>query len=98
MLLCCEPDTAYGLHLIRRISDESTLVVEIDFTRSIGFGSVKPGRPPIPLSSTSVEARISLIMLEFSSCLFVDSAMNLVGDSSNVCLRSGYEEFLLLDW
>ncbi|GKD15375.1 hypothetical protein Tco_1199782, partial [Tanacetum coccineum] len=45
-----------------------------------------------------VEARISLMMLEFSSCLFADSAMNLVSDSSNVCLRLGYEEFLLLRW
>nr|GEY41373.1 hypothetical protein [Tanacetum cinerariifolium] len=41
-LLCCEPDTAYGLHLIRRISDELDLVVEIDFTWSFGFGSVDP--------------------------------------------------------
>ncbi|GJR23604.1 hypothetical protein Tco_0972131 [Tanacetum coccineum] len=50
MLLCCEPAMAYGLHLIRRISDESALVVKIDFTWSLGFGSVEPGRPPIPLS------------------------------------------------
>ncbi|GKC16430.1 hypothetical protein Tco_1013212, partial [Tanacetum coccineum] len=84
MLLCCEPDTAYGLHPIRRISDELALVVEIDFTWSLGFGSVEP------------EARISLIMFEFSSCLFADSAMNLVSDSSNIFLRSGYEEFPLL--
>ncbi|GJT55973.1 hypothetical protein Tco_0991027 [Tanacetum coccineum] len=90
MLLCCEPDTAYGLHPIRRISDESALAVEIDFTWSLGFGSVEP--------AASVEARISLIMFEFSSCLFVDSAMNLVRGSSNVCLRSGYEEFPLLHW
>nr|GEU49073.1 hypothetical protein [Tanacetum cinerariifolium] len=32
MLLFCEPDTSYGLHLIRRISDELALAVEIDFT------------------------------------------------------------------
>ncbi|GKA94641.1 hypothetical protein Tco_0816679 [Tanacetum coccineum] len=41
MLLCCKPDTAYGLLPIRRISDESALVVEIDFTWSLGFGSVE---------------------------------------------------------
>ncbi|GKD19107.1 hypothetical protein Tco_1208265 [Tanacetum coccineum] len=50
MLMCCEPDITYGLPPIRRISDESALAVEIDFTWSLGFGSVKPGRPPIPLS------------------------------------------------
>ncbi|GKE46906.1 hypothetical protein Tco_1478164, partial [Tanacetum coccineum] len=83
-LMCYEPDTAYGLHPIRRISDESALAVEIDFTWSLGFGSVEPDRPPIPLSS-----RISLIMFEFSSCLFADSAINLVSDSSNVGLRLG---------
>nr|GEW43409.1 hypothetical protein [Tanacetum cinerariifolium] len=91
MLLCYEPDMVYGLNPIWRISDELALVVEIDFTWSIGFGSVEPGIPPIPFSS-----RISLMMFEFSSCLFADSAMNLANDSSNVYLRSGYEEFLLL--
>nr|GEU87432.1 hypothetical protein [Tanacetum cinerariifolium] len=85
MLMCCEPDTAYGLHLIRRMLDKLALVVEIDFTWSIGFGYVDP------------EARISLMMFEFSSYLFADSAMSLVSDSSIVCLRSGYEEFSLLD-
>ncbi|GJX08095.1 reverse transcriptase domain-containing protein [Tanacetum coccineum] len=45
------------------------------------------------LIAASVEARISLIMLKFSSCLLVDSAMNLVSDSSKLGLRSGYEEF-----
>ncbi|GKG49565.1 hypothetical protein Tco_0516017, partial [Tanacetum coccineum] len=50
MLLYCEPDTTYELHPIRRILDESALVVEIDFTWSIGFGYVEPGIPPIPLS------------------------------------------------
>nr|GEW64250.1 hypothetical protein [Tanacetum cinerariifolium] len=68
---------AYGLNLIQRIADESALAVEIDFTWSFGFGFVEPDRPPIPLSSASVEARISLIMFEFSLCLFADSAMNL---------------------
>ncbi|GKF71651.1 hypothetical protein Tco_0207765 [Tanacetum coccineum] len=50
MLLCYEPDMTYGLHPIWRISDESTLVVEIDFTWSLGFDSIESGRPPIPLS------------------------------------------------
>ncbi|GKB72499.1 hypothetical protein Tco_0933911, partial [Tanacetum coccineum] len=43
--------------------------------------------------ATSVEAQISLIMFEFSSCLLADSAMNLVNDSSRLGLRSGYKEF-----
>ncbi|GKA27979.1 hypothetical protein Tco_0714147 [Tanacetum coccineum] len=47
------------------------------------------------LMAISVEARISLIMFEFSSCLLADSAMNLVSDSSRLGLRSGYEEFPL---
>ncbi|GJX01890.1 hypothetical protein Tco_0185803 [Tanacetum coccineum] len=88
MLMCCEPDTAYGLHPIQRISDESALAVEIDFTWSLGFGSVEPGRPLIPLSSASVEARISLFFVQVLLCLFTDSAMNLVSDSSNVVFRS----------
>ncbi|GKF53585.1 hypothetical protein Tco_0160495 [Tanacetum coccineum] len=50
MLLCYEPDTAYGLRLIRCISDELALVVEIDFTWSLGFDSIESDRPPIPLS------------------------------------------------
>nr|GEW04960.1 MAK10-like protein [Tanacetum cinerariifolium] len=50
MLPCCELDTAYGLHPIWHISDESALVVEIDFTCFPGFGSIELGRPPIPLS------------------------------------------------
>ncbi|GJT88431.1 hypothetical protein Tco_1070148 [Tanacetum coccineum] len=79
MLLCYDPDTVYGLLPIWRISNESALVVEINFTWSLGF-----------------EARISFMMFEFSSCLFADLAMNLVSDSSNICLRSGYEAFPLL--
>ncbi|GJZ61721.1 hypothetical protein Tco_0617858 [Tanacetum coccineum] len=50
------------------------------------------------LIAASVEARISLIMFEFSSCLLVDSALNLVNDSSRLGLRSGYEEFPLFRW
>ncbi|GKA38680.1 hypothetical protein Tco_0731231 [Tanacetum coccineum] len=46
----------------------------------------------------SVEARISLIMFDFSSCLLADSIMNLVSDSSRLGLRSGYEEFPLFRW
>nr|GEW42926.1 hypothetical protein [Tanacetum cinerariifolium] len=79
MLLCCNPDTTYGLHPIRRISDESILVVEIDFTWSLGFGSVEP------------EARISLMMFEFSSCLFADSVMNLnPGPAALYCPEGRY--------
>ncbi|GJT36890.1 hypothetical protein Tco_0936755 [Tanacetum coccineum] len=37
-------------------------------------------------------------MFEFSSCLLVDSAINLVNDSSRLGLRSGYEEFPLFHW
>ncbi|GKC50464.1 hypothetical protein Tco_1073209, partial [Tanacetum coccineum] len=50
------------------------------------------------LIAASVEAQISLIMFEFSSCLLVDSAINLVSDSSRLVLRSGYEEFPLFRW
>ncbi|GJS03532.1 hypothetical protein Tco_0320040 [Tanacetum coccineum] len=46
----------------------------------------------------SVEAQISLIMFEFSSCLLADSTINLVSDSSRLGLRSGYEEFPLFRW
>nr|GEY64080.1 hypothetical protein [Tanacetum cinerariifolium] len=88
-LLYCASDTAYSPDPIRRIVDELALTVEINFTWSLGFGLVESGRPPIPLYSALVEAQISLIMFEFSSCLFADSAMNLVSDSSKVCLRSG---------
>ncbi|GKA22395.1 hypothetical protein Tco_0708357 [Tanacetum coccineum] len=47
------------------------------------------------LIATSVEARISLIKLEFSSCLFVDSLMNLLRVSSIDCLRSWNEGLAL---
>ncbi|GJV71060.1 hypothetical protein Tco_1491055 [Tanacetum coccineum] len=40
------------------------------------------------LMAASVEARISLIKLEFSSCLFVDSLMNLLRVSSIDCRLS----------
>ncbi|GJW74468.1 hypothetical protein Tco_0133838 [Tanacetum coccineum] len=46
----------------------------------------------------SVEARISLFMFEFSSCLVADFAINLVSDSSRLGLRLGYEEFPLFHW
>ncbi|GKF34399.1 hypothetical protein Tco_0107599, partial [Tanacetum coccineum] len=85
-LMCCVPDTAYGPHLIRRIPGKSALAVEIDLTWS---------RSSLIFIAASVEARISLIMFEFSSCLLADSAINLVSDSSRFGLRSGYEEFLL---
>ncbi|GKE54584.1 hypothetical protein Tco_1489740, partial [Tanacetum coccineum] len=47
------------------------------------------------LMAASVEAQISLIKLEFSSCLFADSLMNLLKVSSIDCLRSGYEGLAL---
>nr|GEV62917.1 hypothetical protein [Tanacetum cinerariifolium] len=84
MLMCCMPDTTYGPHLIWRISEKSALVVEIDLTWSLGFVYVE------------LEAQISLIMFEFSSCPLADSAINLVSDSSSLGLRSGYEEFSLI--
>ncbi|GJS06727.1 hypothetical protein Tco_0363523, partial [Tanacetum coccineum] len=40
------------------------------------------------LMAASVKARISLIKLEFSSCLFADSLINLLRVSSIDCLRS----------
>nr|GEY93353.1 hypothetical protein [Tanacetum cinerariifolium] len=76
MNLCYGPDTVYGQCSIQRISDKSTMVVEIDFTWSLGFVSVEP------------EARISLMMFKFSSCLLADSAMNLASDSSLVSLQA----------
>ncbi|GJT70930.1 reverse transcriptase domain-containing protein [Tanacetum coccineum] len=49
-LLCYVPDMAYGPHPIRRISEKSALVVEIDLTWSRGFVSGELGRLPNPLS------------------------------------------------
>ncbi|GKA88075.1 hypothetical protein Tco_0809839 [Tanacetum coccineum] len=82
-LLCCVPDTTYGPRPIRRISEKLALAVEPDLTWSRGFVSLE------------LEAQISLIMFEFSSCLLADSTINLVSDSSRLGLRSGYEEFSL---
>ncbi|GKF46565.1 hypothetical protein Tco_0136367, partial [Tanacetum coccineum] len=42
-------DMVYGPDSIWHISDELALAVEIDFTWSLGFGSVEPGKPLIPL-------------------------------------------------
>ncbi|GKA38307.1 hypothetical protein Tco_0730858 [Tanacetum coccineum] len=47
------------------------------------------------LMAASVEARISLIKLEFSSCLFIDSLINFLRVSSIDFLRSWYEGFAL---
>ncbi|GJZ31775.1 putative ribonuclease H-like domain-containing protein [Tanacetum coccineum] len=80
-------DIKYWVDPIRRIEFESALiVVEIDLTWSLGFVSVE---------LASVKARISLIKLEFSSCLFVDSLMNLLRISSIDCLRSWNEGLTL---
>nr|GEU56143.1 hypothetical protein [Tanacetum cinerariifolium] len=85
MLLRCDPDTTYGLHHIQCILDESALVVEIDFKWSLGFGSVEPGK-----------ARISLMMFEFSSCLFAESAMNLVDRVLQTACNKPLLEYSLL--
>ncbi|GJR09487.1 hypothetical protein Tco_0792139 [Tanacetum coccineum] len=100
-LLCCVPDMAYGSCPIWRISEKSTLAIEIDLNWSRRFVSVELGRLPNTLSCKTllicpicismvliealwfliaalVESRISLIMIEFSSCLLADSAINLV--------------------
>ncbi|GKE07860.1 hypothetical protein Tco_1411411, partial [Tanacetum coccineum] len=80
-------DTAYWVDPIRCIEFESaSIVVEIDLTWSLGFVSVE---------LASVEARIYLIKLEFSSCLFVDSLMNLLRISSIDCLHSWNEGLAL---
>ncbi|GJV47668.1 reverse transcriptase domain-containing protein [Tanacetum coccineum] len=50
------------------------------------------------LMEASVEDHISLIKLEFSSCLFADSLINLLRVSSIDCLRSWYEGFTLFLW
>ncbi|GJV10492.1 retrovirus-related pol polyprotein from transposon TNT 1-94 [Tanacetum coccineum] len=54
MNLCCDLDTAYGPCSIWRISDKSAVAVEIDFTCSLGFISVEPGRLPNPLSCNTL--------------------------------------------
>nr|GEV07443.1 hypothetical protein [Tanacetum cinerariifolium] len=54
--------------------------VEIEFTWSSGLVSVE------------LEAQISLMMVEFSSCLLADSAINLDSDSSIVSLRELYSK------
>nr|GFA27176.1 hypothetical protein [Tanacetum cinerariifolium] len=73
-----------GLVSIRCISDKSVVAVEIDFTWSFGFVSV------------DLEAQISLMMIEFSSCLLVDSTINLDNDSSIVSLRAYTFSFTFL--
>ncbi|GJW09989.1 hypothetical protein Tco_1575816, partial [Tanacetum coccineum] len=47
------------------------------------------------LMAASIEARISLIKLEFSLCFFADSLMNLHRVSSIDCLCSWYEGLAL---
>ncbi|GKB09503.1 hypothetical protein Tco_0837815 [Tanacetum coccineum] len=69
-VLFCPVDTAYWCDLIRRIELVSaSTMVEIDLTWSLGLVSVE---------LASVEAQISLIKLDFSSCLFADSLINLL--------------------
>nr|GEV39169.1 hypothetical protein [Tanacetum cinerariifolium] len=106
-------DMAYGSKGIRRIGNWSNafscevqalirriFIVGYDVLTSILEWAVdKNGCMRIRgTSSSSVEARISLIMFEFSSCLIADFAINLDNDSSMLSLRSGYKEFLLFCW
>nr|GEW41414.1 hypothetical protein [Tanacetum cinerariifolium] len=73
-------DMAYWEELILRIGYKSALtLVEIDLTWSLGLVSVE---------LASIEARISLIGLEFSLCLYSDSLINLLRVSFIDCLRS----------
>nr|GEU93736.1 hypothetical protein [Tanacetum cinerariifolium] len=66
----CTVVTTYWEDIIWRIGYESaSTIVEINLTWSLGLVLVEPG---------SVEARISLIKVEFSSCLFADSLINLL--------------------
>ncbi|GJV14806.1 hypothetical protein Tco_1360129 [Tanacetum coccineum] len=79
-VLFCPVDTAYWYDQIWRIELASaSTVVEIDLTWSLGLVSVE---------LASVEAQISLIKLEFSSCIFVNFPINLLRVSSIDCLRS----------
>ncbi|GKF63844.1 hypothetical protein Tco_0187292, partial [Tanacetum coccineum] len=83
----CLVDTAYWFDPIQRIEFESaSIVVEIDLTWPLGF---------VLVELASVEAWISLIKLKFSTCLFVDSLMNLLKVSSMDCLRSWNEGLAL---
>nr|GEU31669.1 hypothetical protein [Tanacetum cinerariifolium] len=67
-------DTTYWEGLIQHIGyDSASTTVEIDLTWSLGLVSVE---------LAFVEAQISLIKLEFSSCLFADSLINLLRVSS----------------
>nr|GEW93630.1 hypothetical protein [Tanacetum cinerariifolium] len=65
---------------IRRIGYEPvSTIVKIDLTWSLGLVSIE---------LASIEARMALIKLEFSSCLFSDSLINLLRVSSIDYLRS----------
>ncbi|GKB29378.1 hypothetical protein Tco_0868779 [Tanacetum coccineum] len=79
----CPVDTAYWLNPIRRIEFESALMeVEIDLTWSLVLIDA-----PWFRMAASVKAWISLIKLEFSSCLFVDSLMNLLKVHQIACSK-----------
>ncbi|GJU11683.1 hypothetical protein Tco_1134079 [Tanacetum coccineum] len=81
----CPVDTVYWEDPIRRIGYESaSITVEIDLTWSLGVLIDAPWF----LMAASVEARIYLIKLEFSSCLFADSLINLLRGSSIDWFRS----------
>ncbi|GJV03145.1 hypothetical protein Tco_1336714 [Tanacetum coccineum] len=81
-----------GLILLKTSFSSLTLKVIFLLKTSILEWAVdKNGRPRIKGTSSSLEARISLIMFEFSSCLLADSAINLV-DSVH---RTVYSKLLL---
>ncbi|GJS90653.1 hypothetical protein Tco_0773289 [Tanacetum coccineum] len=86
----CSVDTTYWEDPIRRIGYESaSTIVEIDLTWSLGL---------VLVELASIEARIFLIKLDVSSCLFADSLINLLRVSSIDCLHSWYEGFALFLW
>ncbi|GJW32978.1 putative reverse transcriptase domain-containing protein [Tanacetum coccineum] len=73
----CPVDMTYWEDPIRRIGHESASIISKVLIDAPWFRM-----------AAFVEARISVIKLEFSSCLFADSLINLLRVSSIECLRS----------
>ncbi|GKC58327.1 hypothetical protein Tco_1085925 [Tanacetum coccineum] len=109
VVLFCPVDMAYWDDPIRCIEYESAsiVVVSVEFGRlpnpllsstllicPICISKVLIDAPWF-LMAASVVAQNSLIKLEFSSCLFADSLMNLLRVSFIDCLRSWYKGFAL---
>ncbi|GJX56772.1 hypothetical protein Tco_0286669 [Tanacetum coccineum] len=80
-----------GMPRTMPFASSSSMMVKLEIIEKFPTKKVdKNGRPRIKgtsSSSASVEAQISLIMLEFSSCLLAYSAINLVSDSSKLVDR-----------